>query len=209
MEAVAVCEPVTKAPGSVAPEAERQRANLYGLFAVLLARAPDATILRLVAGISGSDTPLGRALDTLAVRAVKAVPGKVEREFHELFIGLGRGELMPYGSFYLTGFLHEKPLAKLRGDLAELGIARAQSTREPEDHIACLCETMQALITGALGTPVPLERQRRFFEAHIAPWAGHFFSDLENARNADFFEPVGAAGRLFLEVEAQAFRMEG
>ena len=209
MEAVAICEPAVEAPKSIAPDAERQRADLYGLLAVLLVRAPDARTLRLVAGISGSDTPLGNTLNTLADRAAKADPKSVEREFHALFIGLGRGELMPYGSFYLTGFLHEKPLAKLRGDLAELGIARAQSTREPEDHVACLCEIMQALITGALGDPVPLERQRRFFEAHIAPWAGHFFSDLESARNADFFEPVGTAGKLFLEVEAQAFRMEG
>ena len=209
MEAIAVCEPATEVRDPLARDAEQQRSDVYGLFAVLLARAPDSRTLQLVAEISGSDTPLGNALEALANRADDADPKKVEREYHDLFVGLGRGELMPYGSFYLTGFLHEKPLAKLRGDLAELGIARADSVREPEDHIACLCETMQALITGALGEPVPLARQRRFFEAHVAPWAGHFFSDLENARNADFFEPVGAAGRLFLEIEAQAFRMEG
>ena len=209
MEAVAVCEPTVEMRKPLAGDAEQRRADVYGLFAVLLARAPDSRVLSLVAGISGSDTPLGNALAVLSRRAAEADPNEVEREYHELFIGLGRGELMPYASFYLTGFLNEKPLEKLRGDLSELGIGRAESTREPEDHIACLCEVMQALITGALGAPAPLERQRRFFETHIAPWAGHFFADLENARNADFFELVGAAGRLFLEIEAQAFRMEG
>ncbi len=209
MEAVTVCEPTVEVRKPLAGDAEQRRADVYGLFAVLLVRAPDSRTLSLVAGISGSDSPLGNALAGLSRLAAEADPNEVEREYHELFIGLGRGELMPYASFYLTGFLNEKPLAKIRGDLAELGIARAETTREPEDHIACLCEVMQALITGTLGAPATLERQRRFFETHIAPWAGHFFADLENARNANFFEPVGAAGRLFLEIEAQAFRMEG
>ena len=209
LEAVAVSEQPASALTGPNRNTEQLRADMYGLLAVLLARPPDAATLRLVAGISGSNAPLGGVLSTLAAQAAQADAKQVEREFHSLFIGLGRGELMPYGSFYLTGFLHEKPLAKLRTDLAALGITRVKTMREPEDHIACLCETMQALITGTFGESLSLPRQRQFFEAHLSPWAGHFFADLESARNAKFYEPVGTAGRLFLEIEAKAFRMEG
>ena len=170
---------------------------------------PDSGTLGLVAALRGDATPFGAAIHALAGKARAATADAVEREYHDLFIGLGRGELLPYGSFYLTGFLHEKPLAKLRVDLDELGVARAESVPEPEDHIASLCETMQGMIMGAFGGPVGLDRQKRFFDAHIAPWARHFFSDLELAANADFYAPVGAVGRRFVDIEAEAFRMEG
>jgi TorA maturation chaperone TorD len=132
---------------------------------------------------------------------------EVEDEFNALFIGLAQGEVTPYGSFYLTGFLYEKPLARLRSDLARLGIAAADGASEPEDHIAALCETMAGLIDGRFGAPLTLPEQRQFFERHVAPWAGRFFDDLAGAKSARFYMPVGGIGRLFIDVEKEAFAM--
>jgi TorA maturation chaperone TorD len=53
---------------------------------------------------------------------------------------MSRGELLPYGSYYLTGFLNERPLARLREDLQALCIERVEKQCEPEDHAAILCE---------------------------------------------------------------------
>ena len=133
----------------------------------------------------------------------------VEREFNDLFIGIGRGELLPFASYYLTGFLNEKPLATLRKDMADLSIARAPNVYEPEDNIASLMEMMAGLIDGRFGAPASLEKQREFFNRHIAPWAGHFYSDLEKARGSVFFLPVGTLGRIFIDIEREAFRLGG
>ena len=126
-----------------------------------------------------------------------------------LFIGLGRGELVPYASYYMTGFLNEKPLATLREDMNLLRIARAPNVYEPEDNIASLMEMMAGLITGAFGAAAPISRQRGFYNKHIAPWARHFFTDLEGAKGSVFYAPVGAVGRIFMDIEREAFRMSG
>ena len=131
----------------------------------------------------------------------------VADEFHILFIGIGESELKPYASFYLTGFMYEKPLAKLRAALADLGIAKSDETVEPEDHIAALCETMCALIMGEFGAPASINDQKVFFDAHIHPWASLFFRDLEQSPSASFYRAVGTVGRLFMQIEAQAFEM--
>jgi TorA maturation chaperone TorD len=183
------------------------RARFWGLLAALLAAPPSQELLAALSAMPGDDTDIGRALGALATRARATRPETAEDEFNTLFIGLSRGELVPFGSYYLTGFLHEKPLAALRADLAALGIELEDDVAEPEDHIAILAETMQALIDGSLGSPLPLSEQKRFFAAHLLPWAGRFFSDLENCPAADFYRPVGTLGRLFLDVEAQAFAM--
>ena len=114
---------------------------------------------------------------------------------------------MPYGSYYLTGFLHEKPLAKLRGDMERLGIARNQGTSESEDHIAALLDMMAGLITGRFGAPADLEVQRRFFDDHIGCWAPRFFENLQAAPSAVFYMPVGTLGELFLAVERASLEM--
>lgn len=186
---------------------DRQRAQLYKLLAGLLARIPDQETLDRVAGIAGDESELGRALAALGRTAAAADPARVDDEHHDLFIGMGRGELMPYGSYYLTGFVYEKPLARLRVDMDRLGIARADNVKEPEDHIAALCEMMAGLIEGAFGEPADIGAQRAFFDAHIGPWAGQFFADLETAKAADFYTPVGAIGRIFMEIESTAFEM--
>jgi TorA maturation chaperone TorD len=181
------------------------RAQEYALLAALLTRAPDEVLLARIKELRGDASPLGAAHESLAKAAEGAIAEKIEREFFDLFIGIGRGELMPYGSYYLTGFLHERPLARLREDLRLLGLERVQGQNEPEDHAAILCEVMARLVGGEFRAP--LEAQRLFFEKHLAPWIGRFFSDLEGAAAADFYRRVGAIGRLFVDIETEAFAL--
>jgi TorA maturation chaperone TorD len=181
------------------------RAQEYGLLATLLARAPNAALLGRLGKLRGDPTPLGVAHAALAQAAHDAGVERVEREFFDLFIGIGRGELLPYGSYYLTGFLHERPLARLRDDLRALGIARADGQREPEDHAAILCEIMSGLAGGTFAAAP--DAQKKIFEDHLAPWIGRFFEDLERAEAAGFYRHVGTTGRLFIEIETQAFAL--
>ncbi|RMC31182.1 TorD/DmsD family molecular chaperone [Paracoccus alkanivorans] len=189
------------------PEEDRMRADLYDFLGLILARPPDANLLARTGALTGGNSETGKAVLTLAKLARATKPAAVETEYNRLFIGLGRGELLPYASYYLTGFLNEKPLALLRQDMAAQGLARAANVFEPEDNIASLMEMMAALITGRFGAPADLATQKTFFSRHVAPWAAHFFTDLEAARNAVFYAPVGRLGRLFMEIEAEAFRM--
>jgi TorA maturation chaperone TorD len=191
---------------SVAEE-DRQRAQCYRLLSHLLAGAPQAEALALVAKLDGDDSTLGQAIDALAATARETSPEQADDEFHELFIGVGRGELVAHGSFYITGFLNEKPLARLRQDMARLGIERTEDTAEPEDSIASVCEIMAGLIEGSFGAPAALAEQADFFDKHVAPWAPHFFADLEKAKTASFYRPVGTVGRLFMNIETTAFEM--
>lgn len=188
---------------------DRLRADLYNFIGLILSAPPDDMLLAQTASLSGDDSPLGQAIATLSKMAKLTKPASVESEFNKLFIGLGRGELLPYGSYYLTGFLNEKPLATLRRDMSSRGLARAETVFEPEDNIASLMEMMGALIVGRFGKPASLADQKSFFSAHIAPWAGHFFADLEGAKNSVFYAPVGSVGRAFMEIETEAFRMAG
>jgi len=186
-------------------EIDAARAQEYALIAMLLTRAPDTQLLSNLSELRGDATPLGMAHVALAEAASNADARRVEREYFDLFIGLGRGELMPYGSYYLTGFLHERPLARLREDLAKLGIARADGVVEPEDHAAILCEIMSGLASGRL--PAPPNSDRLIFDKHMAPWIGRFFTDLERAEAADFYRRVGTLGRVFIDIESEAFAL--
>ncbi len=181
------------------------RAHEYALLASLLMRAPDAKLLGQIGELRGDATPLGFAHVELAEAAKNADVIKAEREFFDLFIGIGRGELLPYGSYYLTGFLHERPLARLREDLGRIGVARADGVAEPEDHAGILCEIMSGLASGRL--PAPADSDRTIFEKHMAPWIGRFFADLERADAAQFYRRVGTVGRLFIEIETGAFAL--
>jgi len=194
--------------GNVAEE-DRLRADFYDYLAALLARPPKRELIERTRGLSGDDSPLGEAITALSRVASTVNETAAEREFNRLFIGVGRGEVLPYASYYMTGFLNEKPLAVLRQDMARLGIGRAPNVFEPEDNIASLCEMMAGLILGRFGRPASLQVQRDFFNRHLAPWAGPFFTDLERAAGSFFYAPVGAAGRSFVEIEKEAFRMAG
>lgn len=188
-------------------EEELARARVYLLLARLLANPPDDVFLQSLTDLSGGATPIGSALADLAGAASGSAPAAWREEFEALFVGIGRGELVPFASYYLTGFLHEKPLAALRADMARLGIAAADDVAEPEDHVAALTEMMAGLITGAFGAPADLASQERFFATHLAPWAGRFFADLEAAENARLYRTVGALGRALIDIETEAFAL--
>lgn len=186
---------------------DRLRADLYNYLGLMLSGPPCQMLLDQTAALTGDDSDLGQAIGGLARVARASKPHKVESEFNALFIGLGRGELLPYASYYLTGFLNEKPLATLRNDMAARRIERAPNVYDPEDNIASLMEMMGGLIIGRFGEPAPLDDQKTFFNRHIGPWAGHFFTDLEGAKNSVLYASVGAVGRVFMDIEREAFRM--
>jgi TorA maturation chaperone TorD len=191
-------------------DVDAARAQEYALLATLLARAPDRDFLARLARLKSDASPLGVAHGKLAEAAGAADPARLEREYFNLFLGVGRGEVLPYGSYYLTGFLHERPLARLRSDLADLGIERAEEQCEPEDHIAILCEVMAGLAGGRFAANAGDERRRaekQFFDKHLAPWARRFFADLERAEAADFYRAVAAVGATFIDIETEAFAL--
>jgi TorA maturation chaperone TorD len=193
------------ATGPALDPIDTARAAQYRFLAQILSAAPDAAQLARIAQLQGDDTAMGRAFAALAEAARAADPKAVEREYFELFVGVGRGELLPYASFYLTGFLNERPLAELRGDLARLGVARAEGRHEPEDHIALLFEVMADMAEGRIA--VAPEVQAAFFTRHIAPWAGQFFDDLTIAPSARFYQPLAEIGRLMTDIESRAFTL--
>jgi TorA maturation chaperone TorD len=190
-------------PDDAVDPVDAARAHEYALLATLLSAAPSMPLLDKLSTLSGDETPLGRAHTTLAEAAANAVAANVRREYFDLFVGLGRGELLPYASYYLAGFLNERPLSRLRTDLAALGIERVESNSEPEDHAATLCEIMAGLAGGPLRASH--EAQRAFFEKHMSPWMGRLFTDMETSEKAEFYRAVGTLGRLFIEIEARAF----
>lgn len=187
----------------VIDDTDEARAREYALLSVLLRRPPDAQLLADLAGISDDPSPLGTAHCALAHAAAETTEASVEREFFNLFVGIGRGELLPYGSYYMSGFLNERPLARLREHLSGLGIVRADHELEPEDHAAILCEVMAGLIDRRFNCPVGAGRA--LFERHVEPWMGRFFIDLEQAKNAKFYQSVGMTGRIFIDIERAGY----
>jgi len=183
---------------------DRARAQEYALLSLLLMNPPSARTLADLSRLRGDASALGMSHVELAA-AAEADVAAVQGEHFGLFIGLGRGELLPYASYYLTGFLHERPLARLREDLMRLGIERSEGVSEPEDHIAIVFEIMSGLVLRRFGNDADAER--RFFDRHIKPWAGRLFADLEAAKGAGFYRAVGRLGRVFIEIEAEAFAL--
>lgn len=197
-------EPIVVARDAAAEidELDAARADEFELIGALLWRAPTAETLVALQGLRGDASPLGLAHLALAEAAAATTPDAVRDEFFELFIGVGRGELLPYASYYLTGFLHERPLALVREDMGKLGLARAERVGEPEDHLAVLMDIEAKLIRGeAAGEGVD---EQSFFARHIRPWGERFFADLETARAARFYRAVGRVGSLYLSIETQA-----
>jgi TorA maturation chaperone TorD len=188
--------------GPVVDEVDRARAREYALLATLLSHGPDAQTIRQLALLRGDESPLGVAHASLGKAAGRTSEESAGREYFDLFIGLGQGLLLPYSSYYLTGALYGRPLVRVRETFQHLGIERARSS-EPEDHIAILCEIMAGLVGGDIAGPPGADRE--FFEKHLAPWARGFFVDLERVRSADFYASVGLLGRVFIDIEAEAY----
>jgi TorA maturation chaperone TorD len=184
-------------------EIDRARAQEYALLAAMLSGSPDPQMIECLSRLSGDTTQLGAAHAALSAAALDVAPGQIEREYFDLFVGLGRGVLFPYASYYMTGYLHGRPLARLRQALKQIGIERTEGNSEPEDHAAVLFEVMAGLASGQI--IAPRETDRDIFENHIKPWIGRFFSDLEHAESGAFYASVGKLGRIFMEIEAEAF----
>ncbi len=199
---------MTQLPVTDVAEEDMLRAQLYQMLSHFLGNPPSQKDLNSLAAMSGDNSPLGEAIASLATIASKTDVALVAQEYQDLFIGVGRGELLPYGSYYLTGFLHEKPLAALRKDMQRLGIARRESVKIPEDHIAAVFEMISGMIDGKYGTVFDLDEQREFFKKHISSWAGHFMTDLEGAKASILYAAIGTIGRIFLEIEEVAFTMD-
>ena len=210
MNAGAVATPLAGMAEEVrkAPRDERLRANSYGLLGALLAAPPAESLIQLLTQISpaevGGGDDLAAAWEVLRLAGERANVLALDDEYHELFVGIGRGELVPYGSWYMTGFLMDQPLAILRRDLAELGFERQEDTREPEDHVAALLETMGLMIGEG---DISVDVQRRFFQSHMGPWMKTFFLDLQKAKTARFYRAVGQFGEQFIEFETQYLTM--
>jgi TorA maturation chaperone TorD len=210
MNAGAAATPLTGMGEEVrkASREERLRANTYGLLGALLAAPPAESLIQLLTRISpaevGGGDDLAAAWEVLRLAGERADVAALDDEYHELFVGIGRGELMPYGSWYMTGFLMDQPLAVLRRDLAELGFERQDDTREPEDHVAALLETMGLMIGEG---DISFDVQRRFFQSHMGPWMRTFFLDLQKAQAARFYRAVGQFGEQFIEFETKYLTM--
>jgi TorA maturation chaperone TorD len=194
--------------GQAIDQEQRYRASAYGLLAGLLRAAPDQALLDQLSGLGNAGEEEGDdlmlAMSTLALSAQRHTPEAIEDEFHSLFIGLGRGEVVPYGSWYLTGFLMEKPLSDLRDDLARLGFERSEDVAEPEDHAAALSEVISIMI----GDATDLSTQNQFFQTHMVNWMGQFFDDLGNASSSVFYKSVARFGAAFIALEQQYFSMQ-
>jgi TorA maturation chaperone TorD len=194
--------------GIIAVEPEDQlRADTYRLLGRLLGSPPDDETLGLLATAPTSEDEnlLAVGWRMLATTAARSRADQVVSEYEALFIGLGRGELVPYASWYLTGYLMEKPLAKLRSDLLTLGFERQENVVEPEDHAAALCETM-ALLAEDVDLE-SLQKQAEFFETYIGPWMAKFFRDMQESVSARFYRAVGQLGEQFIETDQRYLEM--
>jgi TorA maturation chaperone TorD len=187
---------------------ETARADLYGLLATLFYAPPSQELLDTIGSSQAQgDGVLERAWADLAAACRQAQAEPVREEYEQLFIGVGKPEVLLYGSYYLTGFLMEKPLAVLRTDLANLGLQRSDSVAESEDHIATLCEVMRYLIASDDIVNANLEKQKKFFADHMQAWVLDCCTALEAHPQATFYRPVSRLARAFFEVEMQAFDM--
>lgn len=191
----------------IAPE-DDSRAAVYAMLASMVSAPPAAEQLSDLGRLQGSDTEFGRAIAGVAQAARNTSAAQEDDAYHNLFIGLTRGKLLPYGSYYLTGFLHEKPLARLRNTMAQLNIQTSADNKDPEDHIASVLDMMGGLIRGDFGQPAPVTQQRVFFHEHVQSWAPYFFRDLERVEDSQLYAAIGTVGRVFLELEEAAFSMD-
>jgi TorA maturation chaperone TorD len=188
---------------------ELARAELYGLLAQLWLAPPEETLLQRFkvavtqAPEAGGDLEAPWQALVAAMRATHMAEAAAEHD--ALFGGVGKPEIFVYASYYLSGFLNERPLAQLREHLQSLGLTRDDGRGETEDHIAYLFEVMRYLIAGDDVEVCNLEQQRRFFRAHLQPWAVQLCETVEAHPRAKIWRAVAEMTRLFVQVETQAF----
>jgi TorA maturation chaperone TorD len=189
---------------------ELQRAELYGLLSRLWWAAPDAPLLaQFAVAVTAAPQPgsfLERPWHDLVAAMRATQPDQVADEHAALFVGAGKADVLPYGSFHVAGTLNDQPLVALRSDLAALGLASAAPEGETEDHVAFVLEVMRYLIAGDDPAACNLEQQRRFFRSHLQPWVGTGLCDaVEQHPAARVYAALARLTRAFVEVEAQAF----
>ena len=190
---------------------ETARSELYGLLA-LLYYAPPTAELTAQLRVAATEAPAAGAFLEEPWRALVSVARDlgdeaIQGEYKALFEGIGKPEVYLYGSHFLSGFLNEKPLARLRTDLVGLGLARDEAMSETEDHLAYLCEVMRYLIAGEDLAGERLTRQREFFSTHLQPWVMTLCDDIERHPKARFYAALAGFTRAFMTVEAQGFDM--
>ena len=190
---------------------ELQRAELYGLLSRLWLAPPDQALLQQFAVAVTQAPEAGALLEgpwQALVQALRSTTVQAAAAEHEaLFHGVGKPEVFAYGSYYLTGFLNEKPLAALRHDLEALGLTRDANSLETEDHIAYGLEVMRYLIAGDDVAVCNLEQQRRFFRAHLQPWVGALCAAVMAQPLVKTWGVVAAFTQEFMLIETQAFDM--
>lgn len=202
--------PLEISPGSALDE-ETARAEVYGLLAQLLYAPPEPPLLAQLR-VAATETPAAGAFleepwRDLVAAARSMSDVAIHDEYDALFGGVGKPEVYVFGSHYLSGFLNEKPLAALRGDLARLGLARDEAMPETEDHIAYVCEVMRYLIAGDDVAVANLTHQRQFFGDHLQPWAMSLCDAIAAHPKARFYAVLSAFMRAFFSVESQGFDM--
>lgn len=190
---------------------ETARSELYGLLA-LVYYAPPAPELLLNLRLAVTDAPVAGGFLEEPWRTVVGVTRSladvaIAEEFETLFGGIGKPEVYLYASHYLSGFLNEKPLARLRTELAKLGLSRDEAMSETEDHIAYLCEVMRYLIAGDDPDVGSLAQQQAFFTRHIQPWVNQLCDQLVQHPKAHFYAAMAELTRAFVSVESQGFDM--
>lgn len=199
--------PITVAAADFSEEVAR--AELYGLLAQLWLGPPDEALLQQFRVAVTQAPQTGGLLEApweqlvAAMRATDAAAAATEHE--ALFMGVGKPEVFLYGSYYLSGFLHEKPLATLRADLATLGLTKDRDRGETEDHVAYVFEVMRYLIAGDDAGVCNLEQQRRFFRAHVQSWVEALCDAVDAHPRADTWRAVAGLTRAFVQVETQGF----
>lgn len=196
---------------SSALDEETARSELYGLLAHLYYAPPAAELLAQLR-VATTEAPAAGAFLEAPWRALVGLAREmtdqsIQSEYDTLFGGIGKPEVYLYGSHFLSGFLNEKPLARLRTELAQLGLARDERMSETEDHLAYLCEVMRYLIAGEDVTVANLTRQQAFFSTHMQPWVMMLCDELQRHPKARFYAALAELTRAYMGVEAQGFDM--
>ena len=188
-------------------EEDQLRADMYSFIANMIRTEPSQELIDSVKTLSGDSSSIGSSIKLISKLASNLHISEIQDEYVNLFLGVGRGELLPFASYYLTGFLNDKPLSKLRDDMNKLGVVRLKEVKEPEDHVSSLFDIMSGLITGQFGKVYSISEQSDFFEKHLNSWVHLLMSDIESAKTAVFYAPIGSLGKEFINIEREAFRM--
>ena len=189
-------------------EEDQLRADMYSFLANLFRSEPNSELINQLKSLESDESPIGKSIKTLSKLAGSLDLPTIRDEYVRIFVGVGRGEILPFASYYLTGFLKDKPLAKLRQDMEKIGIKLDDNVKEPEDHIASIFDIMAGLIVGKFNKKFSIAEQKDFFNKHLAPWVDLLMRDIESSRIAVFYSPIGTIGREFMEIERSSFSMD-